>query len=127
MPGPRIRLTRLELELMDIVWNMEKASVREVQEAIPEKKRPAYTTVQTILNRLEEKGALRKARKIGNAWIFEPVITRTKTHQRLIDELLELIGGSAAPVVSHLIDSGRLTLEDLKVIEERLDARGEKR
>lgn len=127
MPPPRVRLTRLELELMDIVWNMEQASVREVQEAIPEKKRPAYTTVQTILNRLEEKGAVRKVRKIGNAWIFEPVITRKKTHQRLIDELLELIGGSAAPVVSHLIDSGKLTLEDLKSIEERIDTRGGKR
>lgn len=116
----RVRLTPLELQLMDILWHLGEAAVREVQETIPEKKRPAYTTVQTILNRLEEKGAVRKTRKIGNAWIFQPAINRKRTHERLIDDFLDLFGGSATPVVSHLIESGKLTLEDLKAIEERL-------
>ncbi len=116
----RVRLTRLELQLMDILWDLGTAAVREVQEAIPEKVRPAYTTVQTILNRLEEKGAVRKAKKIGNAWIFEPVITRKKTHQRLIDDFLDVFGGSATPVVSHLLETGKITLADLKALEERL-------
>jgi predicted transcriptional regulator len=105
---------------MDILWDLGSAAVREVQEAIPEKVRPAYTTVQTILNRLEEKGAVRKAKKIGNAWIFEPVITRKKTHQRLIDDFLDLLGGSATPLVSHLVESGKITLEDLKALEQQL-------
>ncbi|HVS30739.1 MAG TPA: BlaI/MecI/CopY family transcriptional regulator [Thermoanaerobaculia bacterium] len=116
----RIRLSPLELQLMDILWRLGEAAVREVQETIPEKNRPAYTTVQTILNRMEEKGAVRKTRKIGNAWIFQPAINRKRTHERLIDDFLDLFGGSATPVVSHLIESGKLTLEDLKAIEERL-------
>ena len=116
----RVRLTRLELQLMDILWDLGTAAVREVQEAIPEKARPAYTTVQTILNRLEEKGAVRKTKKIGNAWIFESVITRKKTHQRLIDDFLDVFGGSATPVVSHLLETGKITLADLKALEERL-------
>jgi BlaI family transcriptional regulator, penicillinase repressor len=114
------RLTRLELQLMDILWSLGHGAVREVQEAIPEKRRPAYTTVQTILNRLEEKGVVRKTHKIGNAWIFEPAINRKRSHERLIDDFLDLFGGSATPVVSHLVESGKLTLEDLKEIEERL-------
>src|SRR5687768_4838412 len=114
------RLTRLELQLMDILWGLGQGAVREVQEAIPEKRRPAYTTVQTILNRLEEKGVVRKTRKIGNAWIFEPAINRKRSHERLIDDFLDLFGGSATPVVSHLVESGKLTLEDLKELEERL-------
>ena len=114
------RLSRLELQLMDILWRLGHAAVRKVQEAIPEKRRPAYTTVQTILNRLEEKGVVRKTRKIGNAWIFEPAVNRKKTHERLIDDLLDALGGSATPLVSHLVESGRLTLEDLKEIEEQL-------
>lgn len=117
----RVRLTRLELQLMDILWDLGEAAVREVQEAIPAKSRPAYTTVQTILNRLEVKGALKKTRKIGNAWIFAPAINRKKTHERLIDDFLDLFGGSATPLVSHLLESGKLTLEDLHAIEEGLD------
>lgn len=125
MQKRRTRLTRLELQLMDIVWSLGAVSVREVQEAIPEKERPAYTTVQTILNRLEEKGAVRKTRKIGSAWIFEPAIDRKKIHQRLIDDFLDLFGGSAAPVVSHLLESGKLTLEDVKALEEGLGGKME--
>lgn len=117
---PRVRLTRLELQLMDILWDLGEAAVREVQEAIPARSRPAYTTVQTILNRLEQKGAVKKTRKIGNAWIFAPAINRKKTHERLIDDFLDLFGGNAAPVVSHLLESGKLTLEDLRALEDRL-------
>lgn len=116
----RVRLTPLELQLMDILWDLGEAAVREVQEAIPARSRPAYTTVQTMINRLEQKGALKKTRKIGNAWMFSPAINRKKTHERLIDDFLDLFGGSATPVVSHLLQSGKLTLEDVRVLEERL-------
>jgi BlaI family transcriptional regulator, penicillinase repressor len=116
----RVRLTPLELQLMDILWDLGEAAVREVQEAIPARSRPAYTTVQTMINRLEQKGALKKTRKIGNAWMFSPAINRKKTHERLIDDFLDLFGGSATPVVSHLLQSGKLTLEDVRALEERL-------
>jgi predicted transcriptional regulator len=122
---PRVRLTRLELQLMDILWDAGEAAVREVMEAIPARSRPAYTTVQTILNRLEQKGALKKTRKIGNAWMFAPAINRKKTHQRLIDDFLDLFGGSATPVVSHLLESGKVTLEDLRALEDRLGKKEE--
>ena len=125
MRPQRVRLTRLELQLMDILWDLRQAVVRDVLEKIPENKRPAYTTVQTILNRLEEKGAVRKVRKIGNAWLLEPVISRKKIHQRLIDDLVELFGGNATPVVSHLVETGKLTLEDLKALESQLQQQRE--
>ena len=112
-----LRLTRFELEIMDFVWSLGEASVREIQEAIPEDDRPAYTTVQTIIQRLEQKGAVRRTRKIGNALMFEPLITRKSAYRRLIDELLDLFGGSAQPVVAHLLESGKLTLEDIKALE----------
>ena len=112
-----IQLTRLELEIMDFLWPLQEASVREVQQAIPEDRRPAYTTVQTILQRLEQKGAVRRSRKIGNALMFEPLITQVSVYRRLIDDFLDLFGGSAQPVVAHLLDSGKLTLEDLKALE----------
>lgn len=112
-----VRLTRFELEIMDLVWSLGEASVREIQEAIPEDGRPAYTTVQTIIQRLEQKGAVRRTRKVGNALMFEPVITRKSVYRRLIDELVELFGGSGQPVVAQLLESGHLTLEDLKALE----------
>jgi predicted transcriptional regulator len=114
---PRQKLTRFELEIMDFLWQLEEASVREIQEAIPEKSRPAYTTVQTIVQRLEAKGAVRRTRKIGNALMFEPTITRKSAYRRVIDEVLNLFGGSAQPLVAHLLESGKLTLEDLKELE----------
>jgi BlaI family transcriptional regulator, penicillinase repressor len=116
----KIRLTRLELEIMQYVWELKEAAVREIVDAIPASKRPAYTTVQTILMRLEEKGAVRRTRKIGNAFLYEPVLTQKKMYQRLVDELLDLFGGSTEPLVSHLVESGKLTLEDLKHAEEQL-------
>jgi len=114
-----IRLTRFEIEIMDLLWGLGEASVREVQEAIPVDGRPAYTTVQTIVQRLEQKGAVRRTRKIGNALMFSPLITRKSVYRRLIDEFLELLGGSAQPLVAHLLESGKLTLEDLKALEHK--------
>lgn len=111
-------LTRFELEIMDVLWRLQEASVREVCEALAETKRPAYTTVQTIVQRLEQKGAVRRSRKIGNALMFEPAITRKSVYRRLIDQMLDLFGGSAQPVVAHLLESGKLTLEDLKALEQ---------
>ncbi len=113
-----MNLTRFELEIMDVLWRLREASVREVRDALTEKKRPAYTTVQTIVQRLEQKGAVRRTRKIGNALMFEPAITRKSAYRRVVDELLALFGGSARPVVAHLLESGKLTLEDLKALEE---------
>ena len=113
-----VALSRFELEIMEILWELGEASVREVQEAIHERKRPAYTTVQTIFARLEEKQAVRRTRKIGNAFLFEPLITRPSVYRRIIEDFLDLFGGSAEPVVAHLLDSGKLTLEDLKALEE---------
>jgi BlaI family penicillinase repressor len=112
-------LTKFELEMMDVLWRLREASVREVQEALPDVKRPAYTTVQTIIQRLEQKGAVRRTRKIGNALMFEPAVTRKSVYRRVVDELLVLFGGSAQPVVAHLLETGKLTLADLKALEEQ--------
>ena len=111
-----VRLTRFELEIMRVLWDLEQASVREIQEKLPEKKRPAYTTVQTIIRRLEEKGAVRRLKKIGNALIFEPSITRKAEHGRLISELLQMFGGSARPLMAHLAEMGKLSLEDVREV-----------
>ena len=116
-----VKLTKFELEIMHALWELRSASVREIQEHLPEKKRPAYTTVQTIIRRLEEKSAVRRVKKIGNAFIFEPVVTRNATHHRLITELLELFGGSARPLMAHLAEAGKLTLEDLREMETLLE------
>ena len=114
------RLTRLELQIMDALWTSGALSVREIQEAFPEKDRPAYTTVQTVVYRLESKKAIRRTKKIGNAHIFEAVVSRSAAQRRLIDELLDFFGGSSQPVVAHLIESGSLTLEDVKEAEQTL-------
>ena len=122
MPPRKIpKLTTYELQLMETLWELGLASVRELQEALPTNRRPAYTTVQTMVYRLEEKGALKRVKKIGNAHIFEPVITRQGTHRRLVEELLELFGGSAQPLMAHLVESGKLTLEDVRELEATLN------
>jgi len=120
------KVTRFELELLEQLWKLGPASVREVQEALPEKNRPAYTTVQTILYRMEEKGAVRRVKKIGNAHIFEPVFTRKAVYRRLVDDLLDLFGGTASPLMSHLAESGKLSLSDIREAE-RILARLEKK
>ena len=114
------RLTKLELQIMEALWTRGASSVREIQEAFPERDRPAYTTVQTTVYRLEVKKAIRRVKKIGNAHIFEAVVSRTSAHRRLIDELLSLFGGRSQPVVMHLIESGNLTLDDVKEAEQLL-------
>ena len=108
------RLSRLELRIMEALWKHGSASVREIQQSLPEKGRPAHNTVQTILTRLEAKQAVRRAKKISNAHIYEPMVTRGATQRLLVDELLAFFGGRAAPLVSHLIDSGQLSLQDVE-------------
>jgi BlaI family transcriptional regulator, penicillinase repressor len=114
------KLSKLEHQIMEALWSRGASSVREILEAFPEKGRPAYTTVQTMVYRLEEKHAIRRTRKIGNAHIFEAVISRASAQRRLIDELLAFFGGSSQPVVAHLIESGNLTLDDVKEAEQML-------
>jgi predicted transcriptional regulator len=118
MPGTR--LSKLELQIMEALWNLGATSIREIQEFFPEKDRPAYTTVQTTVYRLEAKKALRRTKKIGNAHIFEAVISRDAAQRRLIDELMGLFGGRTQPVMAHLIDTGKLTIEDVHEAEKAL-------
>ena len=108
------RLSRFELTIMEAVWKLGASSVREIQESFPEKDRPAHTTVQTMLTRLEAKGAVRRAKKISNAHIYEAVLSRSAAQRRLVDELLGFFGGRAAPLMSHLVESGQLTLDDIE-------------
>lgn len=115
-------LGKLELKIMQALWDRGACSVREIQESFPPKKRPAYTTVQTVVTRLEAKGAVRRAKKISNAHIFEATLTRDATHGRFIDDLLGLFGGRSQPVMTHLIESGKLTLQDIKEAEKTLQA-----
>jgi predicted transcriptional regulator len=115
-----VKLTKFELEVMGALWELGSASVRELQERLPEGKRPAYTTVQTIVYRLEEKGAVRRAKKVGNAHVFEPVVTRRATVRRLFGELLNFFGGSPRTLMAQLVEGGHLTLEDLREAEELL-------
>ena len=107
------KLSRLELKVMNILWDLGPAPVREIMEHFPPGNRPAYTTVQTVLYRLEAKDAVRRKKKIGNAHIFEAVSSKQAVHRRYIDELLSIFGGRAQPLVSHLIESGQLSLEDI--------------
>ena len=111
------KLTSLELRIMEAMWSQGKLSIREIQEAFPAADRPAYTTIQTIVYRLEEKGAVRRVRKIGNAHIFEAVVSRQAARGRLIDALLSLFGGRTQPVMAHLVESGKLTLDDIRETE----------
>jgi predicted transcriptional regulator len=108
------KLSKLELQIMEALWTQGACSIREIQEAFPEENRPAYTTVQTTVYRMEGKKALRRVKKIGNAHIFEAVVSRDAAQRKLIDELLGLFGGRTQPVMAHLIDSGKLTLEDVE-------------
>jgi BlaI family penicillinase repressor len=108
------KLTKLELQIMEALWTQGQASIRDIQETFPEKHRPAYTTVQTTVYRLEAKKAVRRVKKVGNFHIFEAAVSRTAAQRRLIDDLLALFGGRTQPVMAHLIESGKLTLEDVK-------------
>jgi len=114
------RLTKLEMQIMEALWDHGASSVREIQEAFPEKDRPAYTTVQTMVYRLETKQAVRRVKKIGNAHIFEAAVSRNAAQRRLIDELLSFFGGRSQPLMAHLIEAGKLTLEEVKEAEQTL-------
>jgi BlaI family transcriptional regulator, penicillinase repressor len=120
------KLSRLELQIMDALWAHGASSVREIQERFPDKDRPAYTTVQTMVYRLEAKKAVRRVKKIGNAHIFEAAISRNAAQRRLIDELLSFFGGRSQPLMAHLIESGNLTLDDVKEAEQTLKKLGKK-
>jgi BlaI family penicillinase repressor len=118
MPQPR--LSRLELQVMNMFWDRGAQTVRDLQERFPEKSRPAYTTVQTVVNRLETKGALVRTRKLGNAHVFQASVTRSAAQRRLVDDFLALFGGRMQPLMSHLVESGKLTLDDVQDAEKRL-------
>jgi BlaI family transcriptional regulator, penicillinase repressor len=112
------KLTKLELQIMETLWTQGACSVRELHEAFPERGRPAFTTVQTTVYRLEGKKALRRTKRISNANIFEAVVSRDDAQSRLIDDLLALFGGRTKPVMAHLIQSGKLSLDDIKEAEQ---------
>ena len=114
------RLSKLELQILETVWSRGEASIREMQEAFPEKKRPAYSTVQTMVYRLEAKKALRRTRKVGNFHLFTAVISREAAQRKLVDDLMAMFGGESRPVMAHLIDAGKLTLEDVEFAEATL-------
>jgi BlaI family penicillinase repressor len=114
------KLSKLELQIMEALWNKGASSIREIHESFPARGRPAYTTVQTMVYRLEAKKALHRSKKISNAHIFEATISRGSAEKRLIDELLGLFGGRTQPVMAHLIESGKLTMDDIKEAEKAL-------
>jgi BlaI family transcriptional regulator, penicillinase repressor len=118
MPGPK--LTKLELLIMETLWTRGEASIREVQEAFPEKGRPAYTTIQTTVYRLEVKGVVRRVKKVGNFHIFAATVSRDAAQRRLVDDLLALFGGRTQPVMARLIETGKLTMQDVKDAEKAL-------
>jgi predicted transcriptional regulator len=121
------RLSKLEMQVMELFWEHGPQAVREVQERFPEKARPAYTTVQTVVNRLEVKGALARARKLGNAHIFEATVSRNVAQRRLVDDFLALFGGRMQPLMSHLVESGKLTLVDVQEAEKKLQDLAQKK
>ena len=122
MPQPKF--SKLDLRILEALWAHGKASIREIQEAFPEP-RPAYSTIQTIVYRLEAKGALRRVRKIGNADIFEPLVSKDVTRLKMLDEILSFFGGKAQPMMAQLAEAGKLTLDDVRELEKtvrKLDA-----
>jgi BlaI family transcriptional regulator, penicillinase repressor len=114
------KLTKLELQIMETLWSRGNSSIREIQDAFPDKNKPAYTTIQTTVYRLEGKKAVRRIKKVGNFHIFAAVISRGAAQRKLVDDLLALFGGSSQPVMAHLIESGKLTLDDIKEAEKTL-------
>src|ERR671919_150192 len=121
MPRRQPKLARLELQILEALWDLGKASIREIQETFPDP-RPAYTTIQTTVYRLETKGAVRRVRKISNAHIFEPLVARDVARHRLLDEILSLFGGRAQPMMAQLAEAGKLTLDDVRELEKTIKA-----
>jgi len=117
---PPNKLSKLEFQIMEALWNQGECSIREIQESFPAKNRPAYTTVQTTVNRLEVKEIVRRVKKGGNFHVFAPAISREAAQRRLIDDMLTLFGGRSQPVMAHLIEAGKLSLDDVKEAERLL-------
>jgi predicted transcriptional regulator len=115
-------LTKLEIQIMETLWTKGEASIREMQDAFPAKKRPGYTTVQTMVYRMETKKVIRRVRKVGNFHVFAAAVSRDAAQRRLVDDLLAMFGGQSRPVVAHLIDAGKLTIEDVEYAEKTLKA-----
>ena len=120
------KLTKLELQILEALWAQGKASIREIQEAFPEP-RPAYTTIQTTVYRLERKNAVRRVRKISNAHIFEPIVARDVTRHRLLDEILSFFGGRPQPMMAQLAEAGKLTRDDVRELEKMIKTRDRQR
>ena len=118
MPQPK--LSKLEFKIMETLWTKGECSIRDIQESFPLKKRPAYTTIQTTVYRMEAKGIVHRLKKVGNFHIFSPAISRAAAQRRLMDDLVALFGGRGQPVMTHLIESGKLSLEDVKEAERLL-------
>lgn len=118
MPGPK--LSKLEMQIMEALWTRGEASIREMLETFPVKKRPGYTTVQTMVSRLIAKKVVRRVRKVGNFYLFAAAISRDAAQRRLVDELLAIFGGKSRPVVAHLIEAGKLSLDDVEFAEKTL-------
>lgn len=114
------KLSKLEFQIMEALWTRGDSSIREIQDAFPEKRKPAYTTIQTTVYRLEAKDVVKRVRKVGNFHIFAASISRDAAQRRLIDELLALFGGRTQPVMAHLVESGKLSLDDVKQAEKAL-------
>jgi predicted transcriptional regulator len=119
------KLTKPELQIMEALWRLGPCSIREIHESLPPKQRLAYTTVQTMVYRLEVKKAVRRVKKIATAFIFEAAVSREGAQRRLVDELLSVFGGRSRPIMAHLVDSGALTLEDVREAEKALLARAQ--
>ena len=114
------RLSKLEIQIMETLWTRGEASIREMQEAFPEKKRPGYTTIQTTVYRMEAKKTVRRVRKVGNFHMFAATVSRESAQRTLVDDLLAMFGGQSRPVVAHLIGAGKLTLDDVEYAEKTL-------
>jgi predicted transcriptional regulator len=114
------KLSKLEFQIMETLWSRGESSIREIQEGLEAKRKPAYTTIQTMVYRLEAKHVVRRVRKIGNFHIFAPAISREAAQRTLVDDLLALFGGRTQPVMAHLVESGKLSLEDVKEAENAL-------
>jgi BlaI family transcriptional regulator, penicillinase repressor len=118
LPDPK--LSKLEYQIMEVLWAKGDSSIREIQESFPAKRRPAYTTIQTTIYRMEAKGVVQRTRKVGNFHIFAAAVSRDAAQRRLIDDLLAIFGGRSQPVMAHLIESGKLSLEDVREAEAAL-------
>lgn len=117
---PQTKLSKLEFRIMETLWEKKECSIRDIQESFPEKKRPAYTTIQTTVYRMEAKAIVHRMKKVGNFHVFAPAISRESAQRRLMDDVLALFGGSGRPVMAHLIESGKLSMEDVKEAERLL-------